>query len=188
MQQFLVVSPLTLCDSLEGDPFKAIAIARSTPLTISFEAVYKQQTSVRHWTANMSSIADNLQDYDPFLDTIKWSLLVVNGISTLYIAVIFFQYLFSRPRPEGLCAPFVFNCIIGFITTIVGSYAALQEEYSLLICFAIFLLVNMVVATFAGEFVFKLNLGLYSVSVILAVLEAYLVHRSAHHRIVLNHL
>jgi hypothetical protein len=47
----------------------------------------------------------------------------------------------------------------------------------LLIIYGIVLIVNIVIASFGGDFVYRANLGLYVVCIVLAFLFAYILHR-----------
>ncbi|KAI1287587.1 hypothetical protein HDE_09880 [Halotydeus destructor] len=114
---------------------------------------------------------------DPIFLAIKWSLLIINVISAVFIAVIFLEYLFQRNTNQGLSLVFVFNCIIGFLVAWLGAYAAWKQDYNLLIIYGVILIINLVLASFGGDMVYKANLGLYVVSIILAFLLAYFIRR-----------
>jgi len=113
---------------------------------------------------------------DPIYLAIKWSLIIINAISAVYVAIIFFQYLFGN-RVGNLSIPFVFNCVVGFLICFMGAYAAWYDNYNLLIIYGIVLIINLVVASFGGELIYKANLGLYVVCLILAFIFAYLIKR-----------
>ena len=55
--------------------------------------------------------------------------------------------------------------------------SAYYEQYNLLVIYGIILIINIVIASFGGEFVYRANLGLYVVCIILAFLFAYILHR-----------
>jgi hypothetical protein len=129
--------------------------------------------------AGLEELESELQK-DPFLQVIKYSLLLVNSASAVYIAVIFFHYLLGngRSRPETVSMPFLCNCFLGFVLTFFGSFAVIKEDYTLLVMFGVFSLLNMVVATFGGDQIYRLNLAFYSLAVILTFIYAYRVHYS----------
>jgi len=110
---------------------------------------------------------------DPIFLAVKWSLLIINIISAVYIAVIFLQVMLGNNQ---LSIPFIFNCVVGFLIAFLGAYAAWKEQYNLLIIYGIILIVNLVVASFGAE-IYKANLGLYVVCIILAFLFAFILHR-----------
>jgi len=118
-----------------------------------------------------------MANQDPIFLAIKWSLLIINIISAVYIVIIFLEYLFNNNTRQGLSIIFVFNCVVGFLISFLGAYAAWHEQYNLLIIYGIILIVNLVVASFGGAQVYKANLGLYVVCVILAFLFAFILHR-----------
>jgi CHASE2 domain-containing sensor protein len=111
---------------------------------------------------------------DPIYLAIKWSLIIINAISAVYVAIIFFQNLFDG-RLNNNAIPFIFNCVVGFLIAWLGAYAAWYDNYNLLIVYGIVLIINLVVASFGS--IYKANLGLYVVCVILAFVFAYLIKR-----------
>lgn len=72
---------------------------------------------------------------------------------------------------------FLVNCIIGFLVSWLGAYAAWKEDYNLLIIFGVVLIVNIVLASFGGRQIYAANLGLYVISILLAFIMAYFVRR-----------
>lgn len=148
-----------------------------------------------------------MANQDPIFLAIKWSLLIINVISAVYICIIFLEYLFNNHR-HGFSVPFMFNCVVGFLISFLGAYAgesscqrdqrivfcrltdmrlngfavllfptAYHEQYNLLIIYGIVLIINIVIASFGGDFVYRANLGLYVVCIVLAFLFAYILHR-----------
>lgn len=114
---------------------------------------------------------------DPIFLAIKWSLLVINVISAVFICVIFLEYIFQRNTNQGISIVFVLNCVIGFLVSWLGAYAAWKEDYNLLIIFGVILVINLILASFGGALIYKANLGLYVVSIILAFLLAFFIRR-----------
>ena len=63
-----------------------------------------------------------MANQDPIFLAIKWSLLIINVISAVYICIIFLEYLFNSHR-QGFSVPFMFNCVVGFLISFLGAYA-----------------------------------------------------------------
>lgn len=63
-----------------------------------------------------------MANQDPIFLAIKWSLLIINVISAVYICIIFLEYLFNSNR-HGFSVPFMFNCVVGFLISFMGAYA-----------------------------------------------------------------
>jgi hypothetical protein len=114
---------------------------------------------------------------DPIFLAIKWALIIINVISAVYVCIIFVEYLTSRNTAQGLSLVFVFNCVIGFLVSWMGAYAAWKHDYNLLIIYGVVLIINLVLASLGGPLVYKANLGLYVVSIILAFLLAFFIRR-----------
>ena len=68
-----------------------------------------------------------MANQDPIFLAIKWSLLIINIISAVYIIVIFLEYLFNNNR-HGFSVPFMFNCVVGFLISFLGAYAGEQGK------------------------------------------------------------
>ena len=114
---------------------------------------------------------------DPIFLAIKWSLLIINVISAVFVCLILLEYLFKRDSQSGFSIPFVLSCVIGFVICWLGAYAAWKQDYNLLIIYGVVLIINLVLASFGGSYTYKTNLGLYVVSVILAFLLAFFIRR-----------
>ncbi|KAI1294747.1 hypothetical protein HDE_05834 [Halotydeus destructor] len=113
---------------------------------------------------------------DPILIGIKWTLFIINLISALYVAIIFFNYLSGHNRVDSLSVPFMFNCIVGFLVSFLGFYGAYTADKNMLVMYGIILIINLVVGSFGGPLVYPVNLGLYAICVILAFMYAYFIH------------
>ena len=69
-----------------------------------------------------------MANQDPIFLAIKWSLLIINVISAVYICIIFLEYLFNTHR-QGFSVPFLFNCVVGFLISFLGAYAG-ESDFS----------------------------------------------------------
>lgn len=65
-----------------------------------------------------------MANQDPIFLAIKWSLLIINVISAVYVCIIFLEYLFNTHR-QGFSVPFLFNCVVGFLISFMGAYAGM---------------------------------------------------------------
>lgn len=118
-----------------------------------------------------------MANQDPIFLAIKWSLVIISVISAVYICIFFLEYLFDNAR-RGLNFPLVISSVLGFLIAFLGAYAGYKEDYNLLIIFGVVLIVNIIIASFAGgQLIYRANLGLYVVSIILAFLLAFFVRR-----------
>lgn len=63
-----------------------------------------------------------MANQDPIFLAIKWSLLIINIISAVYIVIIFLEYLFNSNR-HNFSGIFMFNCVVGFLISFLGAYA-----------------------------------------------------------------
>lgn len=78
---------------------------------------------------------------------------------------------------RSLVKSFVMFLLIHCLMTSYVFLTAFHEQYNLLLIYGIILIVNIVVASFGGDLIYRANLGLYVVCVILAFLFAYVIHR-----------
>ena len=125
---------------------------------------------------------DTLYGIETIFVVIKWTALLFNVLTLISILDMLNHNLYMR-RGYDECRFYTvtIHCLFGILAYVFGSYAAVIEDETYLILFAILLLVNMAIAIFLEEYVqlSMRNLTLYTVCAMMSFIEAYLLRCKA---------